>query len=90
MIDGLGKVAPPRLDAVRGPEIKKTAAVSGAAAAATEQAGTPKPAADLASQGAPVDSAKVARIKAAIADGSYKVDADAIAARMIEQDLGVQ
>ncbi|WCT73635.1 flagellar biosynthesis anti-sigma factor FlgM [Sphingomonas naphthae] len=88
MIDGLGKVQPPRLDVVRGPEIKKTAAVSGAAAAATEQADTPKPAADMAAHGAPVDSAKVARIKAAIADGSYTVNADAIAAKMIEQDIG--
>jgi negative regulator of flagellin synthesis FlgM len=38
---------------------------------------------------APVDTAKVAALKAAIADGSYKVDPDGIAARMIELDLGI-
>lgn len=38
---------------------------------------------------APVDGAKVAALKAAIADGSYKVDPDAIAARMIALDLGI-
>jgi negative regulator of flagellin synthesis FlgM len=37
----------------------------------------------LVSQGPPVDVAKVAAIRAAIADGSYAVDADAIAARLV-------
>jgi negative regulator of flagellin synthesis FlgM len=41
----------------------------------------------LAAQGASVDTARVAAIRAAIADGSYTVDADAIAAKMIEADL---
>lgn len=45
------------------------------------------PAAELAAQGAPIDSAKVASIRAAIASGTYKIDARAIAARMIEIDL---
>jgi negative regulator of flagellin synthesis FlgM len=39
--------------------------------------------AGLVAQGAPVDATKVAAIRAAIADGSYQVDADAIAARLV-------
>lgn len=45
------------------------------------------PAADLAAQGAPVDTSKVAAIRAAIANGTYKIDAKAIADRMIASDL---
>ncbi|MET0238632.1 MAG: flagellar biosynthesis anti-sigma factor FlgM [Sphingobium sp.] len=45
------------------------------------------PAARLASEGAPVDLEKVARIKAAIASGNYPVDANRIADRMVELDL---
>jgi len=45
------------------------------------------PAAELAAQGAPIDTAKVASIRAAIANGTYKIDAKAIADRMIALDL---
>jgi negative regulator of flagellin synthesis FlgM len=41
----------------------------------------------LAAQVAPIDTSRVAAIRAGIADGSYRVDPDAIAARMIEDDL---
>lgn len=41
----------------------------------------------LAAKGAPVDTSRVAAIRAGIADGSYRVDPDAIAARMIDGDL---
>ncbi|MDB5713251.1 MAG: flagellar biosynthesis anti-sigma factor FlgM [Sphingomonadales bacterium] len=41
----------------------------------------------LAAKGAPIDTSRVAAIRAGIADGSYRVDPDAIAARMIEDDL---
>lgn len=37
---------------------------------------------------APVDGAKVERIRQAIADGSYAVDHEKIAAKMVELDLG--
>jgi negative regulator of flagellin synthesis FlgM len=47
----------------------------------------PSTVATLAAQGAPIDVSRVAAIRAAIADGSYKVDPDAIAAKMIEVDL---
>jgi len=45
------------------------------------------PAAELAAQGAPIDTAKVEAIRAALANGTYKVDARAIADRMIALDL---
>lgn len=37
---------------------------------------------------APVDGAKVERIRQAISDGSYTVDHEKIAAKMLELDLG--
>lgn len=37
---------------------------------------------------APVDTARVAEIRAAIANGTYKIDPEKIAAKMIELDLG--
>ena len=41
----------------------------------------------MAAEGAPVDSARVAEIKAAIASGNYPVDAEKIAEKMIDLDL---
>jgi negative regulator of flagellin synthesis FlgM len=40
-------------------------------------------AADLASAGPPVDYQRIAGIRQAIADGSYKLDADAVAKAMV-------
>lgn len=45
------------------------------------------PVARMAAQGAPVDFARVAAIKEAIASGNYPVDAEKIAERMIALDL---
>jgi negative regulator of flagellin synthesis FlgM len=58
-----------------------------AKAAAVEAKAAPSPAADLAAAGPPVDTGKVARIRAAIADGSYRVDPKAVAGRMVDLDL---
>ena len=44
-------------------------------------------AADVAGDTAPVDTARVATLRAAIAEGRYAVDPQAIADRMIERDL---
>ncbi len=41
----------------------------------------------MVAEGPPVAADRVAALKAAIANGSYKVDADAIADRMIENDF---
>jgi negative regulator of flagellin synthesis FlgM len=45
------------------------------------------PAARLASLGPPIDVTRVGEIKAAIAQGSYTVDADRLAAAMLALDL---
>ncbi len=37
---------------------------------------------------APIDKARVAEIREAIANGTYKVDPEKIAAKMVELDLG--
>lgn len=39
--------------------------------------------ADLASSGPPVDYVKIAQVRRAIADGSYKIDADALAKAIV-------
>jgi negative regulator of flagellin synthesis FlgM len=45
------------------------------------------PVADLVASGPPVDAAKIAEIRAAIAAGAYRLDVQAIAERMIALDL---
>ena len=48
------------------------------------------PAAELASAGAPVDTDKVAAVRAQIASGNYTIDASAIAKRMMALDLPIK
>ncbi|MBT2187066.1 flagellar biosynthesis anti-sigma factor FlgM [Sphingobium nicotianae] len=61
-------------------------------AAATESVATTvqTPAARMAAQGAPIDLARISRIKQAIASGNYPVDPDKIAEKMIDLDLPVE
>jgi negative regulator of flagellin synthesis FlgM len=59
------------------------AAPSGSEAAKAQST----PAAEMAAQGAPIDMGKVAAIRARISDGTYKIDAKAIADKMIALDL---
>lgn len=42
--------------------------------------------ADLANSGPPLDYAKIAQVRRAIADGSYKIDADALAKSIMSFD----
>jgi negative regulator of flagellin synthesis FlgM len=87
MIEGVGKSGPGRIDLARG-------ATEGGAVPAI--AGTPVKSREgpvesavfeLVSAGAPVDHARVAALRAAIAEGRYPVDPDQIAAKMIALDL---
>jgi len=87
MIDGVGKSGAGRLGAPRG--AGQSAPSNPVAGVSTEgrQGAVASAVFDLVAGGPPVDSAKVARIRAAIAEGRYPVDADRIAERMIALDL---
>jgi len=56
-------------------------------AAATQASTVSTPASRMAAQGAPIDVARVARIKQAIASGNYPVDPEKIAEKMLDLDL---
>jgi len=90
MINGIGPTGLPsttRTDGVqRGGPAARVAPVNGDATEATHLS----PAAELASSGPPVDVDKIAAIRAAIAEGRYPIDPDAIAASMIALDLPVK
>lgn len=47
------------------------------------------PASRMASEGAPIDMARIQRVKQAIASGNYPVDPDKIAEKMIDLDLPI-
>ena len=86
MIDGVGKSGAGRIDLARQ---EKGAAVSplrndGSRAPA---GGVKSAVLELVSGGAPVDTAKVESIRAAIQGGRYPVDAERIAQRMLDADL---
>jgi negative regulator of flagellin synthesis FlgM len=87
MIDGIGK-GPSRLELVRG-STARGASVGrvGERASGPNGSGPASPVAEMASAGAPVDTDKVAAIRAAIAGGRYPVDPDKIAASMLALDL---
>jgi flagellar biosynthesis anti-sigma factor FlgM len=42
---------------------------------------------DIVDQGAPIDTARIAQIRDAIAGGSYAIDTDKLSDKMIEMDL---
>lgn len=90
MIKGIGPVdvGRPANEAMRGAgdakpvdRVQTPRANDGAAAAPSLQV------TQMVAEGPPVAVDRVAALKAAIANGSYKIDADAIADRMIAQDL---
>lgn len=84
MIKSVGDKQFGRVDAPR-VALDRTAPAAKLAGGSDEaRVGAPAtPAADMAAQGAPVDAAKVAAIKAAIAEGRYPVDPAKIADAMI-------
>jgi len=88
MINAVGPTGIARTPAVRSEGVGPSAAVSKVDSADAQASGSVTTAAgELAAQGAPIDTAKVASIREAIANGTYKIDAKAIANRMIELDL---
>lgn len=94
MVDGISNKAA----GLGAPVVRFDPAAHAAKAAATPAADTPaaEPKAELSALAieahdagsAPVDGARVERIRQAIADGSYTVDHEKIAAKMLELDLG--
>lgn len=89
MITSIGANGAARaIDALRTDRVKAGAAAAKVAAGASESAASvANPAAALAAQGAPIDTAKVDAIRAKIAAGTYHIDPQAIADRMIAADL---
>ena len=87
MIDGIGKAGAGRLALVRGSAERGPVGKSGDALSSSGASGASNPVAAMAAEGAPVDNARVAAIRAAIAEGRYPVDPGKIARAMIEIDL---
>ena len=88
MINAVGPTGITRTMSVRSEGVAKNEPVAKVESTDAKASGTvTTPAAELAAQGAPIDSAKVASIREAIANGTYKINAKAIANRMIELDL---
>ncbi len=88
MINAVGPTGIARAIELRNDSVGPNEPVAKVEQAGPQAAGTvTTPASELAAQGAPVDNAKVAAIRDAIANGTYKIDAKAIADRMIEIDL---
>ena len=80
---GLGRVDTPRADAMqRGASVRKADI-----AAADAPSAPANPAAEMAAAGPPIDADKIAAIRAAIAEGRYPIDPQAIAEKMIALDL---
>ncbi len=66
---------------------RSTAKVTTDVVAETAAATVQTPASRMAAQGAPIDLARITRIKQAIASGNYPVDPDKIAEKMLDLDL---
>ena len=88
MIDGVGRNGPNPLDLGRAEKGNAASPVAGAGAGTRSGEGRIESAVlDLVAGGPPVDAARVATIRSAIAAGRYPVDADRIAERMVALDL---
>ena len=87
MITGIGATGGRPLEQLRTDKAAPKAAPAPATTVDESDATPVSAASELAAAGAPVDLGKIAQIKAGIANGSYKADPDAIAAKMIALDL---
>ena len=87
MINSIGPGGTGAVDTVRSQGVQKSAPVEKTSVATTTEAALPNPAAELAASGPPVDTDKIAKVRAMIANGSYNLDIQAIANRMIDIDI---
>lgn len=89
MVDSIGQARASALNSIKLREAGKSqgAASAGLDGGASEASETQSPAARMAAEGAPVDAARIAEIKAAIANGDYPVDPEKIAEKMLDLDL---
>ena len=85
MIDGVGQSGPGRIGVGRSEQNANVTPLNPRTPA--RQSGPESAVFEIAQGGPPVDAAKVAAVRAAIAAGHYPVDADKIAERMIALDL---
>lgn len=89
MVDSIGQARASALNSIKLREAAKSqsAASAGLDGGASETSETQSPVARMAAEGAPVDAARIAEIKAAIASGDYPVDPEKIAEKMLDLDL---
>lgn len=83
MINSIGPTGTGAADAIRNQAVQKGTPVEKTSLKPEVAQAAPNPAAELAAAGPPVDTDKVAQVRAAIANGSYNLDIQAIANRMI-------
>jgi negative regulator of flagellin synthesis FlgM len=89
MIKSVGQNISGAIEAARlreGGKTRASSTITGSSTMSTSETSA-SPAARMASQGAPVNSDRIAAIKAAIASGNYPVDPARIADRMFALDL---
>lgn len=88
MINGIGPSATNRIDTARSGATQRAAAPAKVDIALRNSVAAPSLAADMVSaMGPPLDLKKIEEIRAAIAEGRYAIDPQAIADRMVDMDL---
>ncbi len=87
MINGIGKTGSGRLELVRGSADRAAQLGKAGEGPSRVSEGATSAVSAMAAEGAPVDSARIAAIRAAIAEGRYPVDPAKIAAAMVDIDL---
>lgn len=87
MIKPVGQSMNPAVEAAKLRDAQAARAPVAASSEGARPTVSASPAARMAGEGAPIDSARIEKIKQAIADGSYPVDAQKIAQKMLDLDL---
>jgi negative regulator of flagellin synthesis FlgM len=89
MIKSIGQGSSVAIEAAKLRDASKAAktAKTGAETERSTVESVSSPVSRMAAEGAPVDTARIERIKAAIASGNYPVNPERIAERMVDLDL---